>query len=200
MNTHGPLTLLVSQESPAVESQPFHQTHQYCCGNNLNKKEWAFAFSPPTLNTHTHKNTHLISIQCLTCAVFSCILVVCECVCACGHAWASLCTVCDFCVPPNVWSIFVYAGGLRVHVLKQISKCECTENKRMFLWGVFGSVPIRVCARMCEGVVYWQTCCSHVPENEANQIAQTVYFQTLASGLLPHTHSNTSRQTFRSGN
>lgn len=172
MNTHGPLTLLVSQESPAVESQPFHQTHQYCCGNNLNKKEWAFAFSisSSTQHSHTEKYTFDLYSVCDMCSIFlhSC------CVCACGRVWASLCALCDFCVLPNVWSIFVHAGGLHVHVLKQISKCECAENKRMFLRGVFGSVPIHVCARKCESVVYWQTCCSHVPENEANQIAQFI--------------------------
>lgn len=85
-------------------------------------------------------------------------------------------------------------------MFKHKSRGECSERREVFPHGVLGSMPVHVCACMCECVVYWQTCCSHVPENEANQIGPTVYFQTLESGLLPHTHSSTSRQTFRNRN
>ena len=120
--------------------------------------------------------------QCVTCRLFACICTV--------HVFFSK-------IPEDL-SIFMCAqvtclcmiygakGGAkqRASFVRCISKraCPCFARARASVLSI------------------GRLACSHVPENEADQIGQTVYFQTQASGLLPHTHSNTSRQTFRSGN
>lgn len=53
MNTHGPLTLPVSQEPPAVESQSFCQSYKHCWGSSINTKE---------LSQLSHKRSCLSSV------------------------------------------------------------------------------------------------------------------------------------------
>lgn len=160
MNTHGPLTLPVSQEPPAVESQSSRQSCKHCCGSHNNTKELS-------VSKLLQKRQYF-----------------------CLH-WCFACTVCFLAKLLMFYHLHFHMYEYRLHVWGCDWVC--------FL-GMFGILPIHVSACICECDVRSQTGCSHVPENEANQIGQTVYFQTRASGLLPHTHSNTSRQTFRSGN
>lgn len=62
----------LAQEPPAVESQTSHQTHQLCCGNNINEKELALP-SPAFFHPCSHAGSRLSvrRLQCLLAVVLS---------------------------------------------------------------------------------------------------------------------------------